>query len=235
MCRLAVEDLDHAHVFTYEQENEFCGDVYHLIKRLLGENSFRDRIEFFLILERSAADLLHRSNAIERIEDAIAVLVVESNEPKPAPENAWFRSPPHRLLSLQTGGVPMSTPLEIRGLLEKGDQAAWAFLPQSVGSYIREQKLYLRSENPTARGLPKQRIAVFCESFSPPTLLQCELILPLLEQGFDRVIIHTRVVRSDRGEHAIALPRHLSLIPIPEPPLLRRNSFAVFCLQTKHP
>ena len=208
MCRLAVEDLDHAHVFTYEQENEFCGDAYHLIKRLLGETSFRDRIEFCLILERAAADQLHRSNAIERIEDAIAVLVVESNEPKPASENAWFRSLPHRLLSLQTVGTPMSTPLEIRGLLEKGDQAAWAFLPQSVGSYIREQNLYLRSENPSARELPKQRIAVFCESFSPPTLLQCEQIRLLLEQGFDRVIIHPRGVRSDRGEHEMALPRH---------------------------
>ncbi|MCY3004531.1 MAG: NAD(+)/NADH kinase [Planctomycetota bacterium] len=213
MCRLAVETIQQAHVFTYEQENEFCGDAYHLIKRILGETSFRDRIEFCLILERSVADQMHRSHAseshaIDRIEDAIAILVVESKQPKPAPDNAWFRTPPHRWLSLPSDGTGISTPSEIRGLLEKGDQAAWSYLPQSVGNYIRDKHLYLRSENLASRALPKQRIAVFSESFSPPTLLQCEQIRRLLEHGFDRVIIHPRGVRSDRGEHEVALPRH---------------------------
>ena len=208
MCRLAIQNLENIHVFTYEQENEYCGDGYHLVKRLLGEASFRDRIEFSLILERTVADELHRSTAVEHIEDAIPILIVEGKTPLAAPDNAWFRNPPHRWLQLDSKIEPTSTHTEIRGLLEKGDPSAWTYLPKEIGTYIRQHQLYLRSNAAKSPRSPKERIAVFSDSFSPPTLLQRNQIQLLLKQGFDQVIIHPRGVRADRGEHEVALPRH---------------------------
>jgi NAD kinase/nicotinic acid mononucleotide adenylyltransferase len=208
MCRLAIKDLANVHVFNYEQENEYCGDGYHLVKRILGETSFRDRIDFCMILERSVADELHRSTSIERIEDAIPVLIIDSCPPAPATESAWFRKTPHRWISLDSAIGPTSTQTEIRGLLGKSDPNVWRFMPTSVAEFIREQGLYRRSTSSNIESLPKERIAVFSDSFSPPTLLQREQILRLLNHGFKKVIVHPRGVRADRGEHEVALPRH---------------------------
>ena len=207
MCRLASQNLDHVHVFTYEQEMEFSGDSYHLVKRILGETSFRDRIEFCMILDRSVADEMHRSTDTERIEDAIPILVVDSHPPLPAPENAWFLNPPHRWIQLEPSSLPSSTQIEIQGLLENKDPAAWSYLPADLARYIQEHQLYqrpARKKDVAAKG----KVAVFCDSFSPPTLLQSEQIQALLRQGFDKVIVHPRGVRADRGEHEVALPRH---------------------------
>lgn len=208
MCRLVAQNLNRVHVFGYEQENEYSGDSYHLVKRILGETSFRDRIEFCMILERSAADEMHRSTAIERIEDAIPILIVDTPPPLAASENAWFRSPPHRWVSMESKIAPTSTQTEIRGLLEKEDPGAWEYLPNQVSQYIREHQLYRKAMSQVNAQASQGRIAVFSDSFSPPTLLQREQILKLLQAGFDKVVIHPRGVRADRGEHEVALPRH---------------------------
>ncbi len=208
MCRLAVENLEHAHVFTYEQENEYSSDGYHLVKRLLGEISFRDRIEFCLILERSLADEMHRSTTTERIEDAIPILIIDSKPPIPASENAWFRNPPHRWVQVESNLENITTQTAIRGLLEKQDSSVWRYLPSEIAEYIRIESLYRKPTDSAAHHIPKLKIAVFSDSFSPPTLHQRTQVQRLIEQGFDKVIIHPRGVRADRGEHEVALPRH---------------------------
>lgn len=208
MCRLAIDHLKHVHVFTYEQENEYCGDSYHLVKRILGESSFRDRIDFCMILDRSAADELHRSTSMDRIEDAVPVLIVESKPSLPAPENAWFLKSPHRWVQIESDLQFTPSQIEIRGLLEKGDSTASLYLPNQVSEYIAEHKLYRRESGVGVSKIPANRIAVFSDSFSPPTLLQRRQIESLLEHGFDKVIIYPRGVRADRGEHEVALPRH---------------------------
>ncbi|MFM7926354.1 MAG: hypothetical protein ACKO9Q_01475, partial [Pirellula sp.] len=208
MCRLAVERLEHVHVFTYEQENEYSSDGYHLVKRLLGETSFRDRIEFCLILERSLADEMHRSTTTERIEDAIPILIIDSKPPIPAPESAWFRNPPHRWVQVESSLENITTQTAIRGLLEKQDNTVWRYLPPEIAEYIRKESLYRKPIDSDAIQIPKLKIAVFSDSFSPPTLHQRTQVEKLLEQGFDKVIIHPRGVRADRGEHEVALPRH---------------------------
>jgi len=208
MCRLAIENLKHVHLFTYEQENEYSGDGYHLVKRILGDTSFRDRIDFCMVLERSSADELHRPTSSERIEDAIPILIVESKPPLPTPENAWFLKAPHRWVQIESAIASTPSQIEIRGLLEKGDSSVSNYLPSAVCEYIREHHLYRRESAPGYSSGPKKRIAVFSDSFSPPTMLQRKQIQLLLKQGFDKVIIHPRGVRADRGEHEVALPRH---------------------------
>lgn len=208
MCRLAVEKLAHVHVFTYEQENEYSGDGYHLIKRLLGEISFRDRIEFCLILDRSVADEMHRSTTTERIEDAIPILIIDSKPPLPATDNAWFRNPPHRWTQVESSLEYTATQTTIRGLLEKGDPIVWKYLPIEIADYIRKESVYQKPTDSISMQIPKKRIAVFSDSFSPPTLHQKMQVQKLLDNGFDNVIIHPRGVRADRGEHEVALPRH---------------------------
>jgi len=209
MCRMATHDMASVRVWTYEQEADYRGDDYHLIKRILGEqsqseSSHRDRIDFYWIIERGDADELSRAVTSERLEEIIPMLVLDSKPAVPVPEGAWYRKQPHRLLSMKVDEATVSSSVEIRGLLERGDIQSGKFLPAVVSAYIREHRLY--SEGNVV--IPRERIAVYSDSFSPPTRMQREEVKQLLAQGFDRVIIHPRGVRFDRGEHEVALPRH---------------------------
>lgn len=209
MCRMATHDVTNVRVWTYEQEADYRGDCYHLIKRILGEqshaeSSHRDKIDFYWIIERGDADELTRTVTAERIEDIIPMIVLDAKPAVPVPEGVWYRKPPHSLLPMKVDEATVSSSVEIRGLLERGDSQSGKFLPAVVSAYIREHRLY----SGVNVVIPRERIAVYSDSFSPPTRFQREQVKQLLAQGFDRVIIHPRGVRFDRGEHEVALPRH---------------------------
>jgi len=204
MCRIAIQDLPNVRVWTYEQESDYRGECYHLIKRILGEQSHRDRVDFFWMIERGVADELQRTDVAERIDDIIPMIVLDSKAAVPPTQGVWYRKTPHRWLPMRVDESAVSSSAEIRGILARGDGDSSRFLPPAVNDYIREHGLY----DGRRLEIPRERIAVYSESFSPPTLVQQQHVQQLLAQGFDRVIIHPRGVRSDRGEHEVALPKH---------------------------
>jgi NAD kinase/nicotinic acid mononucleotide adenylyltransferase len=204
MCRIAIQDLPNVRVWTYEQESDYRGECYHLIKRILGEQSHRDRVDFFWMIERGVADELQRTDVAERIDDIIPMIVLDSKAAVPPSQGVWYRKTPHRWLPMRVDESAVSSSAEICGLLARGDGDSSRFLPAAVNDYIREHGLY----DGRRLEIPRARIAVYSESFSPPTLVQQQHVQQLLAQGFDRVIIHPRGVRSDRGEHEVALPKH---------------------------
>jgi len=83
MCRIALQDLPNVRVWTYEQESDYRGECYHLIKRILGEQSHRDRVDFFWMIERGVADELQRTDVAERIDDIIPMIVLDSKAAVP--------------------------------------------------------------------------------------------------------------------------------------------------------
>ena len=101
MARLATQGMERVHVFNYEIEKEFEGDLYHLVKKLLGEREFRDRVEFSLIVKRSLAEEYHRASSSEKLDESIPFLIIDSKTGAAPKQNSWCDSPPHRSLKLE--------------------------------------------------------------------------------------------------------------------------------------
>jgi|GEM_PF-227157 len=208
MCRLAVQGLPNIRVSDYEIEHSFRGELYHLVKRLLGDTSFRDKIEFMMIVGQDHADHLLSSSHGEPLEQLIPFVVVPRAGNESIRTSAWYNRPPHQLVPANNISAESIRSSEVRALLQHSDPAVAALLPDAVMAYIRDRKLY---SVPSVRQ-PQMRIAIYADSFDPPTSAQRDQIQSLLDHGFSKVILHPMVASNDLGEYDFALPKHRAAI-----------------------
>lgn len=204
MCRLAMEGRSKIRVFEYEIEHTFRGENYHLVKRLLGDTAFRDRIEFLMIVGQDHAEQLMATDLGEPLEQLIPFVVIPRAGGSQAKSTAWYMRPPHQFLSEEGAATKNISSTEVRALLNQSDPRVSHLVPEPVLRYIRRNELYSSKR----RRPPDQRIAIYADSFDPPSSAQLEQTRMLLASGFSKVIIHPLVASADLGEFDYALPKH---------------------------
>jgi nicotinate (nicotinamide) nucleotide adenylyltransferase len=208
MCRLATQRTRGIGVFDYETRHQFCGETYHLVKKLLAEEVARVRCDFSMIIGQDNADGISSWANAEGLERLIPFIVVprgNSSWPRPS---SWYLWPPHRFLdSAKTTFATSST--VVRQKLRGRDKGVEELVPPEVLEYIGVNALY-QPEDLIVRAAPQTRkVAVYCSSFDPPTRYHRSAAEKLLEEGFEQVVICPTGPRPGRekAEHTAAVHR----------------------------
>jgi NAD+ kinase len=208
MCRIACQNKQGISVFDYEVRHEFRGEPYHLIKKLLADESAQLRTEYYFLLGQHDAETLEswscNAESLERLIPFVVVANRGSESPQP---DAWYLNAPHRFLP-SANEEPETNSNEVRGMLDRGDEVAPGMLPVGVLDFIRKHSLY----QPTPRPKNNRKIAVYASTFDPPSLYQRHEAQALIDSGFDEVIIYPTGPRPQRHEFEHARPLHRAAI-----------------------
>ncbi len=184
MCELAIDGLQGCKVFDYEVKHQFRGETYHLMKRLLGEVAFQNRVEFNMLISQDAAnELLSLPNgaAFERL----LPFVVVARPGQPPESRAWYLKPPHQFLDCSAQHLSIDS-ADVRRWLQQNPTGGEELLPGNVLQHIRSCGLY----TPHQHVASSRKIALYSDSFNPPTLAHREHIQALLDRGYSRVVVH---------------------------------------------
>lgn len=205
MCKLACKNLRNIFVFDYEIEHEFRGETYHLVKKLIADESFQTKYDFSLIIGQDNADTFYswtNAHGLERLVPFIVIPRLGCEMPRP---NSWYLRSPHKFIEPRERQSQTSSS-EVRQLLNQRDERVASLLPPEVLQYIRDNKLYEASPVKDSKSFKK--IAVYASTFDPPSLFHRQEVLAVLANGFDEVIIYPTGPRPQRGEYEHALPLH---------------------------
>jgi nicotinate (nicotinamide) nucleotide adenylyltransferase len=211
MCRIAVRSVPAVGVFEYEVKNQFHGERYHLIKKLLTEDIARLRCEFSLIIGQDYADEIAAGTNAAALERMIPLIVVPQAGCLPPKSNAWYLQQPHKFLAdADPGEGPKST--EVRRLLRAGNPAANRQLPTGVAEYIQLHQLYAPDPEPAVGGPGKgttSKTAILAGTFDPPGRYLRAAAQHLLETDFDRVVVCPAFsfAPGTQSEHAASVHR----------------------------
>ncbi len=207
MCRIASRDVRGLNVFDYEIRHEFRGETYHLVKKLLADDSATTRVDYSLIIGQDNADTFQSwTNAagLERLIPFIVVARKGCETPKP---NSWYLHSPHHFIESLSGKTGTSS-TEVRGLLERDDRRASELLPPGVHNLIKKHRLYL----PPVVAAVNRRVAIYASTFDPPSRFHRDAVEAILRSGFDEVIIHPTGPRPQQGVYEHAPPLHRAAI-----------------------
>jgi nicotinate (nicotinamide) nucleotide adenylyltransferase len=189
MSRIAARSVTGVRVFDYELRNQFRGETYHLVKKLLDDDLSRLECDFSLIIGQDNADDFRTWTNGEALARLIPVVVV----PRPGCNvprfDAWYTKMPHRFLAEAPSDNAISS-TQVRGLLhERNAAAAEPLLPPGVYDYIRTNKLYGPKQAVVGTGPVAHKTAIFVSTFDPPSLYHRAAAERLLDTGFDRVVV----------------------------------------------
>ncbi len=208
MCQAACEKIRGVRVFDYEIRHEFRGESYHLVKKLLSDESAQTRFDYFLIIGQDNADTMLSWTNSEGLERLIPFIVVPRKGCEPSKPSSWYLHAPHRVVQPASHSRETSS-TEVRSLLARGDGRVLELLPDGVWDIIRHRRLY--SPEP-ATPISNRKIALYASTFDPPTLFHREQVEALLKNGFDEVVIFPTGPRPQTGDYEHASPLHRAAI-----------------------
>ena len=148
MCRIAAKKDPRIKLFSYEIENEFRGETYHMAKKLLGEKWAKDKYSFSMVIGQDNANSFDKWANFDDLERIMRFVVVPRAGVAVDPKSSWYLKSPHIYLM---GEKPLAdtSSTEIRTIL-KGLKRLPVKMPKSldrlldpeVYDYIKQNNLY---------------------------------------------------------------------------------------------
>lgn len=143
MCRIAAAKDRRIQVFDYEIINNFAGDSYNLLNRLIHDPNYYDLYTFYFAMGVDNANKMHTWSHYEEIQHMITCVVFDRPGYLTSPEG-WFRRYPHIYLSLENEGILVN--ISSTAIREKFRDVDYDDLGQvidpDVFKYMIEHKLY---------------------------------------------------------------------------------------------
>lgn len=99
MAQIASQADGRIRVCSYEIDNKFRGESYHMLRKLIEDVAFRDKYNFSLIIGMDNANTFHTWVNAEELERLVRFVVVPRQGVKPDPKVDWYLRPPHIYLS----------------------------------------------------------------------------------------------------------------------------------------
>ena len=205
MCRIACENIRGVRVFDYEIRHEFRGETYHLVKKLLAEESSQTKFDFSLIIGQDNADSFQSWTNSQGLERLIPFIVIPRQGCQPPEIRSWYLKHPHKFIEPSVRQKETSSS-EVRNLIQRGDSRVKDLLPPKVLEFIQEHRLYESAS--IVRPSENLKIAVYASTFDPPSRFHYEEVKALLQNGFDEVIVYPTGPRPQHGEYEHATPVH---------------------------
>jgi len=147
MCELAIKVDRRIKIFDYEIVNDFSGETYHMVKRLLEEPISRTT-SFSLIIGQDNANDFNKWINHEELERMARFVIVPRRGIEVNPSVDWYLKPPHIYLKPDDEVMKISSS-EVRKFLKADELSCDEFLlnealDQEVFQYIEKNKLYGR-------------------------------------------------------------------------------------------
>lgn len=96
MCRIAAKVDARIKVFDYEIRNEFQGETYHFMKKLMNDAEFKDKYSFSLIIGLDNANTIEQWSNYEDLTKMVPFIVVRRQAVEFKAD--WCLQTPHRYL-----------------------------------------------------------------------------------------------------------------------------------------
>lgn len=145
MCKLATENDKRIKVFTYEIENKFAGETYHLVNRLMNDAifSYTSTHNFSMIIGQDNANTFDKWYNYKELEKLIRFVVVPRAGIPTDFKVDWYLNPPHIYLRPDDPIMTVSSTM-VREHLRCGtaNNIIKDFVDEKVLDYINEHGLY---------------------------------------------------------------------------------------------
>jgi len=146
MCELAIETDGRIKIFDYEIKNDFSGETYHFMKRLL-DDPISQTHSFSLIIGQDNANTFDKWVNYEELERMTRFVVVPREGIERDESVDWYLKQPHIYLKPDSKIMKVSS-TEVRNLLKainsSSDMVLDDLIDPKVFSYINENNLYGR-------------------------------------------------------------------------------------------
>lgn len=140
MCKLLALYDGRIKVSNYEIANNFCGETFHMVCRLLEEDFAKDEYDFSFVLGLDAAN---KTMSWPNSEDLIRMMrfVVVSRPGEVVDiNNSWFLKPPHIFMGCEEDVIHTSSTIIRKTFWDENRKET--SLTKEVEEYIREHRLY---------------------------------------------------------------------------------------------
>ena len=121
ICKLAAKVDARIKIFDYEIRNQFSGDTYHTISKLILEEELNERYNFSLVIGLDNANTCQNWAGFDEVERMIRMVIVPRKGYEPI-SNAWYFKAPHIYLSAESTIIESSS-TQVRDLLKQRKQA----------------------------------------------------------------------------------------------------------------
>ncbi len=140
MCKLAVSGR--IKVCEFEINNRLRGETYHTIKLLLDSPMYKDNCNFSWIIGLDNALTFDKWVNYQHLERLIQFIVVPRAN-YVCNGNEWFMKSPHMYLSVSGNQkyADLSSTM-FRNMFSENPEKALTMLPEKVGTFIQENKLF---------------------------------------------------------------------------------------------
>lgn len=143
MCQLASQADGRIKTFPYEIENEFSGETFHLVTKLLEEDFAKNEYDFSIIIGQDNANTFDTWVNFEHLERMMRFVVVPRKGIK-TEGSEWYLKPPHIYLNHENE-LPNMSSTHIRDMYKNHRDLFGMniMVHPMVNDYILDKKLYL--------------------------------------------------------------------------------------------